>query len=163
MAKLFDEPDHTAVARLAKEIGAEFHAEDETRAFRIAWVWPVIHSYPDSVHAWARQIAEADGVTLAFEAVLRRVRDEISAQDCDNGWATDPAGSALEHVALALQPNTRWLAHAAQDVWRFASGCRSYNEIVALSERAWLRSLYDEIATRLALRDSPSPDTTRGR
>ncbi len=149
----YREDDADAVQRLAREIGAPFLPEHETRAVKVAWVkllaeevgrhtWPVLHKYPESVSAWVAQIQNADGVTLALESVCERIRDEIHRQDYDDGWATDPAGAALESVTLALLPGTRWLAEASKSVWRFATGCGSYNDVVRISQDAWLRHLY---------------------
>lgn len=150
-----DDPD--MVARLAKEIGAEFEPAHEGRHFRAGWVklmatvvgngaWPVLHRYPEQIHAWVLQIHAADDFTLALESTCLRIREEISSIDYDDGWATDKAGAALESVTLALQPGTRWMAHAADHVWRFATGCNGYNDVVRLSERAWLQDLYNRTA-----------------
>lgn len=168
----FTDEDTSAVARLAREIGVTFRPEDETRAFKVAWVkllaaivakhtWPHFHKYAEDVRAWAGQIEAADGVTLALESVCERVREELHHQDYDDGWATDPASSAIESVTLALLPNTRWMAHAAQHVWRFVTHCHAYNEVTALSEKAWLRHLYEQASIRALSPEPPLLDELR--
>lgn len=149
----YREEDSGAVARLANEIGATFLPQHEGRAFRVAWVkllsatvdkhvFPTLYKYPDEIHAWAKQIEDTDGVTLALESALVRIHEEIHAIDYDDGWATDRAGSAMEAVCLSLLPRTRWMAEAGNSVWRFATGCRSYNDVVRISLRAWLCHMY---------------------
>lgn len=150
------EPDNS-VQRLAKEIGAEFQPEHETKAFCIAWTkalakvvqthtWQVLHKYPDDVRAWAQLIIDCPATPEAMNQVTSSISEEIHAIDYDDGWATDKAGSALEYVCLAMLPDTRWLANAAKDTWKFATGCGAYNDVVKLSQDAWLCHLYRQVA-----------------
>lgn len=124
----------------------------EPVAFRALWVkalaghvvklgaWDHRSAYPAKIAEWCGRIDAA-----AFDeipATLRTIRNEISAIDSDDGWATDCAGSTLEQVCLALLPNTRWLAEAGAQVWTFATGSNCFNEVSHYSRKAWLRSVF---------------------
>lgn len=143
-----------SVEGLAREIGATFDPTHETRAFELRWVkklatiiGPFVGTrcaYADQTLRWLASINAAGESSI--EQILEAIREEITERDCDDGWATDRIGSMIEYVCLALQPNTRWLAHAAQHVWRGVTGCTAYNRIVSYSQTAWLRHLYEECA-----------------
>lgn len=144
-------PRRPPMQRLAEEIGAHYRAGDETDDARALWIkllaWTVgrftslQHRYSDKVEAWCSEIVFATSHE-DLQRTLLRVRDQISRVDCDDGWATDPAGSALEGVCLAHMTDTRWLAEAGSRVWHFAVGASSYNEVVAISRKAWLCEIY---------------------
>lgn len=147
------QPDRDAVARLAKEIGAEFRPEHEGFAFQARWVRKLAAEveryshfgrqlrYREMVIAWSEEIIRCpDGELLAL---LDRTRNGIQTRDYDDGWANDPGGSAVEFICLALLPHTRWLAHAGEHIWRYVTGCHAYNEVVSISRQAWLRNVYE--------------------
>jgi hypothetical protein len=149
---------------LAKEIGAI--SPDDIDPLRLAEEWcrmlvsvverkggrPFNCRYPDKFYGWCHSLKVAAAGHMALE--MKRVRGEISAIDWDDGWATDPSGSALEHVCLAMQPGTRWLAHAAGHVWTFAVGTGSFNDVVKASRDLWLRQKFDELVAALRARAS---------
>lgn len=146
------------VNALAKEIGADPLGRIDPEAFGEEWCrrlaavveklgWLPTYAYPKQVLGWCHSIKVASKGNMRLE--LRRIRQEISGIDYDDGWANDPAGSAVENICLAMQPDSRWLAHAGKLVWRFAVGGGSYNDVVLFSEAAWLREQFARTAAAL--------------
>lgn len=141
---------------LAREIGAAFRPEHNTLAFRARWAaelatlvgghtWMTNCAYGEQLKGWVDSIDNATDV--AMKATLAAVRAEIEAVDSDDGWATDPAGAALEAACLSLFPKTRWMAEAGQRVWGFVTGCGgAYNDVIRFSRNAWLSDLYERCA-----------------
>lgn len=153
------------VETLAREIGAEFKPEHGTEAFICAWVRELAQSiggvflcrYREKAEAWRRQVVAADDAVMRQEC--RRIADEITAIDYDDGWPTDAAGAVIHAICImadiALEPRkaiaTRWPAEAGGQVWRYATGGGHYNAVVRFSMHAWLRHVYE----RAALAASP--------
>ena len=145
------------VKLLADEIGVKFKPEHDTERFRARWAYELARAvmnsglcarsaHRESALSWLLQIGDASDADMP--GTLRRVREEIEAVDSDDGWATDPACAAVEHVACSLLPDTRWMAHAGNYIWGHVTGAGlSFNEVVKFSREAWLRSVYERCAT----------------
>lgn len=139
------------IANLAAEIAAPYRPEHDSLGFRSRWVTYLAalvaqhcehrgYAYPERIQVWVELIDNTPDVWLA--QTLEQVRAEIEAIDSDDGWATDPAGAALEAVCLALMPKTRWLAESGQRVWFFVTGAKAHNAVSKFSKNAWLREVY---------------------
>lgn len=140
---------------LAKEIGVAPLCIVDGERFGEEWcrrlaqiverhgAWRHGSRYPERIMGWCHSITVAAPGHMRLE--LRRIRDEIGAIDCDDGWATDRAGAAVEMICLAMQPETRWLANAAKHVWAFAVGTGNHNEVVKFSQDAWLREQFSQV------------------
>lgn len=146
------------VAALAREIGADVPDSVDVDLFGAQWAKELARvvgqfgayrsKYPLLITDWCTQIDEAEPASV--RVVMEEIRQEISGIDCDDGWATDRAGSAVESVCLSLQPGTRWMAHAGDHVWKFATCSAAYNDVTRISMHAWLRHVFD-IALRAHL------------
>lgn len=154
------------IASLANEIGQPMPWIADPVTFRAEWAkslarivsklgaWEHRCQYPAKIAEWCALI-EATEPAGIFD-MLTYVREEISAIDYDDGWALDPAGAALESVCLSLLPNTRWMAHAGNHVWKFATCSTAYNDVTAVSMRAWLRHVFDGCLAALATPADPA-------
>lgn len=147
------------VRSLANEIGAQYWRKIDDLAFLAAWTRlladvvaqhtiPQLCKYGDQVAAWADEIMAAPDAEIV--AVCKRIHDEISTIDCDDGWPTDKAGTAINNVCLCAicgigdMEHSRWPAHASQGVWSFATGSQNSNEVVSISRSAWQRHIFSQ-------------------
>lgn len=140
------------VMMLAQEIQHPSANFGDPREFRAHWVkalasrvgklgaWEHRSRYPEKIGDWCDQIEAA--ATDDIPALLKSIREQISAIDYDDGWATDASGSVLEALCLSLMPGTRWMAEAGARVWTFATGSTCFNEVSHFSRKAWLRQVF---------------------